>query len=325
VNAEAPQAMARWAALHGVPIVHFSTDYVFDGSGNRPFRENDTTGPLSAYGASKLAGEDAIRGAGGAFLIVRTSWVFSASGRNFLTTIARIARERQQLRVVADQVGAPTSARAIAQAVSLILANGSAVGKASPTADLMRQFGEANGVVHVTTKGEISWHGFACAIVEGMRKRGTSLAVNEIVAIDTKDFPTKASRPPNSRLSLNRLESLFGVQMPNWRDVLALELDAYCEKIWLSMNPGFASQLIHRPARLYVWTLTQWRPVIIFGVFHFSFFVQATFIVTSIYLTHQALAKLAIRLSRRRWIRDGAYPAVPDLTSSADIKLNERV
>ena len=231
VNAEAPQAMARWAALQGVPIVHFSTDYVFDGSGNRPFRENDTTGPLSVYGASKLAGENAVRGAGGAFLIVRTSWVFSASGRNFLTTIARIAREREQLRVVADQVGAPTSARAIAQAVMSILTNGSAVEKASPAADLMRQFGAANGVVHVTTKGEISWHGFACAIVEGLRKRGTSLAVDEIVAIDTKDFPTKASRPPNSRLSLNRLESLFGVQMPNWRDALALELDAYCEKI----------------------------------------------------------------------------------------------
>lgn len=231
VNAEAPQAMARWAALQGVPIVHFSTDYVFNGLGNCPFRENDTTGPLSVYGASKLAGEDAIRAAGGAFLIVRTSWVFSASGRNFLTTIAQVAREREQLRVVADQIGAPTSARAIAQAVRSILTNGSAVEKASPAADLMRQFGEANGVVHVTTKGEISWHGFACAIVEGLRKRGTSLAVNEIVAIDTKDFPTKASRPPNSRLSLNRLESLFGVQMPNWRDALALELDAYCEKI----------------------------------------------------------------------------------------------
>ena len=95
----------------------------------------------------------------------------------------------------------------------------------------MRRFGEANGIVHVTTKGEISWHGFACAIVEGLRERGISLAVKEIVAIETKDFPTRASRPPNSRLSLSRLESLFGVQMPNWRDVLALELDAYCEKI----------------------------------------------------------------------------------------------
>jgi dTDP-4-dehydrorhamnose reductase len=99
---------------------------------------------------------------------------FFSKRPQFSTTIARIARERQQLRVVADQVGAPTSARAIAQAVSLILANGSAVGKASPAADLMRQFGEANGVVHVTTKGEINWHGFACAIVEGLRNRGTS-------------------------------------------------------------------------------------------------------------------------------------------------------
>lgn len=230
VNAEAPRAMARWAALHGVPMVHFSTDYVFGGSGDRPFREDDAAGPLSVYGASKLAGENAIRDAGGAFLIVRTSWVFAAHGRNFLTTIARLARERQQLRVVADQIGAPTSAHAIAGAVGSILADRATDKKAAPAHDLMRQFGEARGVIHVTTKGETSWHGFACAIVEGLRKRGASLAVDEIIAIESKDFPVKAARPSNSRLSLDRLENLFGVQMPSWEHALALELDEFCEK-----------------------------------------------------------------------------------------------
>lgn len=227
VNAEAPQALARWAARRGVPIVHFSTDYVFDGSGDRPFRETDAAGPLSVYGASKLAGENAVRDAGGAFLIVRTSWVFAASGRNFLTTMARLARERQQLRVVVDQVGAPTSARAIALGLSSILIDRAAGDRIALRPDLIRQFGEANGVVHVTTKGETSWHGFACAIVQGLRNRGASLAVDEIVAIESKDFPVKATRPSNSRLSLNRLESVFGVEMPNWQDALAFELDEF--------------------------------------------------------------------------------------------------
>src|SRR6202041_2220268 len=123
VNAEAPRAMADWAAIHGVPMVQFSTDYVFDGSGDRPWREDDPTAPLSVYGASKLAGEIAIRGAGGSHLIVRTSWVYASRGKNFLTTILRLARERNELRIVADQIGAPTSARSIAQALISIISS----------------------------------------------------------------------------------------------------------------------------------------------------------------------------------------------------------
>ena len=124
INAEAPGVIARWAAARDVPLVHFSTDYVFDGSGARAWREDDAPRPLSVYGTTKLAGEHAVRGAGGAFLIVRTSWVYAATGKNFLLTMARLARERSELRVVADQIGAPTSAAVIADAVAGMLAEG---------------------------------------------------------------------------------------------------------------------------------------------------------------------------------------------------------
>ena len=121
INADAPGAMAQWAASRGVPLIHFSTDYVFDGTGNRPWREDDPTGPLSVYGASKLAGEIAVRAAGGRHLIIRTQWVYAATGANFLRTIARLASERKELRIVADQYGAPTSARLIADVVATMI------------------------------------------------------------------------------------------------------------------------------------------------------------------------------------------------------------
>lgn len=225
VNTEAPRTMARWAALHGVPMVHFSTDYVFDGSGDRAWREGDPTGPLSVYGDSKLAGEAAIRDAGGSHLIIRTSWIFAASGRNFLTTIARLARERQELRIVADQFGAPTSARSIAEGLAAML---SGLGRREDEAlvEMIEQrFYQADGLVHMSTSGETTWHGFASAIVDGLRARGISLAVKDIIAIGTGDFPAKAVRPRNSRLDMGRLHGVFGIQMPNWQDALARELD----------------------------------------------------------------------------------------------------
>ena len=151
INAEAPGAIARWAAARGVPLIHFSTDYVFDGSGERPWREDDRTGPLSAYGASKLAGEDAVRAAGGVHLIIRTSWVYAAKGANFLRTIARLAAERKELRIVADQFGAPTSAEVIAEAVTGIVAAGGP--------PLAERFAAAGGLVNVATSGvdELAW------------------------------------------------------------------------------------------------------------------------------------------------------------------------
>jgi dTDP-4-dehydrorhamnose reductase len=228
VNAEAPGALAEWATSHDVPMVHFSTDYVFDGSGDQPWREDDLTGPLSVYGASKLAGEIAIRKAGGSHLIIRTSWVFASRGKNFLNTIVRLARERSEIRIVADQVGAPTSARAVANGLSSILASGRADGRK----DLLKQkFDATNGLVHITASGATSWHGFASAIVDGLRNRGVQLAVGNIVAIKTEEFPTKAKRPRNSRLDLGRAERIFGIKMPSWRDALDLELDAIVEPV----------------------------------------------------------------------------------------------
>jgi dTDP-4-dehydrorhamnose reductase len=218
VNAEAPGEMARWAASRGVPLIHFSTDYVFDGGGARPWREDDATSPLSVYGASKLAGEDAIRSAGGSHLVVRTSWVYAATGANFLRTIARLARERDELGIVSDQFGAPTSARLIADAVAKIVAN--------PGPLLVERLRASRGLVNVAATGETSWHGFATAIVEGLRARHVALRVQTVRPIRTQDYPTKAKRPANSRFDLTRLREVFGVETPGWRDALSAELDA---------------------------------------------------------------------------------------------------
>jgi dTDP-4-dehydrorhamnose reductase len=218
VNAEAPGAMARWAASRAVPIIHFSTDYVFDGGGARPWREDDATGPLSVYGASKLAGEDAIRSAGGPHLVVRTSWVYAVTGANFLRTIARLARERDELGIVADQIGAPTSARLIADAVAKIVGD--------PGSALVERFRAGRGLVNVAAAGETSWHGFATAIVEGLKARHVALRVQTVRPIRTQDYPTKARRPANSRFDLTRLCQVFGVETPDWRDALDRELDA---------------------------------------------------------------------------------------------------
>jgi dTDP-4-dehydrorhamnose reductase len=217
VNAEAPGIIARWAAPRGIPIIHFSTDYVFDGTGNRPWREDDPTGPLSVYGASKLAGELEVRAAAGPHLIVRTSWVYASTGANFLRTIVRLAQERTELRIVADQFGAPTSARSIAVAVSAIIAD--------DVSHLAKRFAGAGGIVNVSAMGETTWHGFATAIADGMKARGLALKVRRIEPILTKDFPTKAKRPLNSRFDLKRLARVFGFTPARWDESLVAELD----------------------------------------------------------------------------------------------------
>lgn len=223
VNAKAPGVMARWAVRRKVPLVHFSTDYVFDGQGSEPWREDDPTAPLSAYGASKLAGEMAIREIGGPHLIVRTSWVYAARGSNFLRTIARLARDQTDLRVVADQIGSPTSARVIAEAVAAILASGAG--------SLQQRFSEAQGCVNIAAAGETSWHGFANAIVEGLRFRNVSLAVQSILPLRTEEYPTKAKRPHNSRFDLTRLSKVFGIATPSWRQALEHELDRLAQEM----------------------------------------------------------------------------------------------
>ena len=224
INATAPRILANWASGHKVPMVHFSTDYVFDGSGNRPWREDDPTAPLSFYGSSKLAGEKMVRDAGGDHLIIRTSWVFASKGKNFLRTIVRIARQQTQLRVVDDQFGAPTSARSIAESVVSLLEGGIVTTNQS--------FKRSGGLVHLASRGDTSWHGFASSIVKGLSDRGVDLAAKQVIPIKTNEFPTKAKRPANSRLDVSRLADLFGVATPRWQDSLDRELDEWVEHEW---------------------------------------------------------------------------------------------
>jgi dTDP-4-dehydrorhamnose reductase len=216
VNARAPEVIAEWAARRDVPLVHFSTDYVFDGKGDIPWREDSRPNPLSVYGASKLAGEQAIKAANGPHLIVRTSWVYAAYGTNFLRTIARLAREKSELRIVADQIGAPTPARVIAVALLGVLRGNSA---------LKNRFAAAAGMVNVTASGEASWHGFATRIIDGLRARGLKLSVQAVLPIRSDEFPTNAERPRNSRLDLRLLREEFGINPPQWSHALEPELD----------------------------------------------------------------------------------------------------
>lgn len=218
INAKAPTVIAEWSAQHRVPLIHFSTDYVFDGSSDKPWREDSPTGPLSVYGASKLAGDLAIQSAGGPHLIARTSWVYAAGGANFLRTIVRLADERKELRIVADQTGAPTTANTIANAISnIVLSNAS---------NLSALFARHGGVVNLACAGETSWHGFATAIVGGLKSRGVRFVVETITPIATADFPTKAKRPGNSRLDLSQLRDRFGLTPPTWQEALSTELDS---------------------------------------------------------------------------------------------------
>lgn len=217
INATSPGVIARWAAKRRVPLVHFSTDYVFDGSGERPWREDDQAQPLNIYGASKLAGERAVEAAAGAHLIVRTSWVYAARGTNFLRTISRLAREREELRIVCDQIGAPTSADCIADALyEIIIAN---------RMDLPKAFSSANGKIHLSASERTTWRGFAEAIVDGLKRRGVDVKARTIVPIATRDYPTKAARPLNSRLDLSRLANSFGIRPKLWSQLLEVELD----------------------------------------------------------------------------------------------------
>jgi dTDP-4-dehydrorhamnose reductase len=196
---------------------------VFDGTGERAWREDDTPQPISAYGATKLAGENEIRRAGGTFLIVRTSWVYAAEGKNFLRTITRLARERAELRLVADQIGAPTSAALIGDVLAGLLSDG--------MESLRKLCAHAGGLVHLSASGETSWHGFACAIVDGLKDRDVALAVERIVPIASEDYPSKARRPRNSRLDLARLHNVFGITPPAWQSALSPELDRLAREL----------------------------------------------------------------------------------------------
>lgn len=208
-NAEAPGVLARTCAERGIPFVHYSTDYVFDGRGSRPYREDDATAPLGVYGASKLAGEQAVREAGGDHLILRTAWVYGSHGHNFLRTMLRLGAERDELRVVADQTGTPTPAYLIADTTARLLA--------------LRE--PAWGTLHLTAAGGTTWHGFAEAIIAGAHARGLLARKPRVSPIATADFPTRAQRPAYSRMDVARLESVLGEPMPGWQAGLDHVLD----------------------------------------------------------------------------------------------------
>lgn len=221
INAEAPAVLAREARALDALLVHYSTDYVFDGSGDRPWTEEDSTGPLNVYGKTKLEGEIAVRNSGCRHLIFRTSWVYASCGKNFIRTMLRLATEQDALQVIDDQYGAPTGAQLIADVTAHTLP------AATANPDLA-------GIYHLAAAGETTWHGYACCIIEQARAAGWPVRVADeaIAAVSTETFHVQAERPRNSRLECSRLEERFGLKMPNWRQCVhhALTEILNCER-----------------------------------------------------------------------------------------------
>lgn len=206
INGIAPGILAEEAKRLGALLIHYSTDYVFDGSSQRPYRESDPINPLNVYGKSKASGEKAIEAAGGHYFIFRTSWVYGLRGQNFLLTMLRLAKERDTLKIVNDQIGAPTWSRLIAHA----------------TADVIRQCNDLtavpSGIYHLTCSGTTSWHGFAEAIF----KRSALASKPTIIGIPSSEYPTPAKRPAYSVLSNEKIKSAFSIEMPSWEAALDL-------------------------------------------------------------------------------------------------------
>jgi len=224
INTDAPGVMAEEARKIGAALVHYSTDYVFDGAKTTPYNESDSTNPINAYGRTKLGGEHAIRAAAVPHLIFRTQWVYGNRGKNFLLTILRLAAEREELRVVNDQFGAPTWSREIARATANILSKTLRRDTDAPTVE------EVSGTYNMTAAGQTNWHEFAVAILDGALRApreswlwagsGKALLARRIVPIKTPEYPTPARRPAYSVLSNRRLTETFAVQLPEWRTQL---------------------------------------------------------------------------------------------------------
>ncbi|GAB2587043.1 dTDP-4-dehydrorhamnose reductase [Dyella jejuensis] len=212
VNGEAVDVLARWAAEHGALVVHYSTDYVFDGSASAPYPVDATTAPLGAYGRSKLAGEMALRGSGAAHLLLRTAWVYAPHGHNFLRTMLRLGAEREELRVVADQQGAPTSTALIVEATLAALSAWQHTDQARRSAML--------GTHHLVASGHTSWHGFATAIFDAAVARGLLARAPRVVPIRSDEFPTPAKRPAWSVLDNRSFQQTYGYTLPAWQDGL---------------------------------------------------------------------------------------------------------
>lgn len=211
LNADVPRVFAEEAARSGAVLIHYSTDYVFDGTKDGAYVETDATNPQNVYGLTKLEGEQAIAATGCAHLILRTSWVYGRRGKNFLLTMLKLGSERPELKIVADQIGAPTWSKTIATATSHILAQSLATDEAD-------WWARRSGVYHLTSAGATSWHGFAEAILaHAMGER-----MPKVVPIPTADYPVPAKRPANSRLSHAKLTGVFGLRLPEWDDALKL-------------------------------------------------------------------------------------------------------
>lgn len=209
INAEAPGVFAEEARALGAWMVHYSTDYVFDGAKSGAYLETDIPNPQSVYGRTKLAGEEVVRAAGGKHLILRTSWVYGSRGHNFMLTMLRLARERKELRVVDDQIGAPTWCRSLAEITAQILAQLYLPG---------RDDGQVSGTYHLTSSGKVSWHGFAKAILD----RAEMETLPSLMAIPSREYPTPAIRPKNSVLSNEKLNHTFGLTAGDWQANLDL-------------------------------------------------------------------------------------------------------
>jgi dTDP-4-dehydrorhamnose reductase len=227
INAEAPGLMAREAKEIGATLIHYSTDYVFDGSKKAPYEETDPTNPINVYGRTKLEGEEAIRGVGIPHLIFRTAWVYATRGRNFLLTILRLASEREELKIVSDQTGAPTCASDIAAATSKVLT--SLLAENSGTSS----FSKMSGTYHMTAGGLTTWYEFANTILEEAAQapkgaswfsaatQGRQLTARRVIPITTQEFRAAAPRPAYSVLSNGRLTQTFGLELPDWRAQLS--------------------------------------------------------------------------------------------------------
>lgn len=212
VNAELPACLARWCRQSGARLVHYSSDYVFDGSSDAPYSETHPMNPLSAYGRTKAEGDQAVLESGADATILRPSWVYSAESPCFFTTIAKLAQERDTLRIVADQIGSPTPAAWLAKTTATLLRGSLPTG---PEA------------IHCVPAGSTSYHGFATAIVDGLKRRGIPVAAGRIDPVTTEEFPRPAPRPKNSRLAIERLERRLGRPAPSWQIVLDPVLDLY--------------------------------------------------------------------------------------------------
>ena len=209
VNAQAPKLLARYAARHNIPIIHFSTDYVFDGKKEGPYVEDDEANPKSVYGKTKWLGEESVRKLAAKHIIIRTSWVFGSHGVNFLKTMLKLASERDKLSVVSDQFGAPTSARLLADAVAQIVTELGEPGS-------YRKYGTYN----VAARGETSWHGYAQVVVEKAIKHGMAVKINpkDIKPISSREYPMPAPTPVNSRLDTTKVSTVFSVSLLKWQD-----------------------------------------------------------------------------------------------------------